>query len=342
MNERMQNLYNGKNIDRVPFFSNGTIYSGVMAGMKSEDFYLNQKLSYEVQRQTLELFHCDSSPSFDFPGHIGGVFKGEITFVDEPCMGIPKLRPFVKGLEDLDKIMLPDFKTDPYIEEKFKFFRLLRVNNLTIPISMGSPLEVAGNICEASWLLRLFRKNPPLLERILRISTDFLKELGDLTIEKFGVENCSASLNTPLESLISHKQLESQVLPFVYELCDHFKKKGISNFSFHLCGKQNDKLDYYKELKVPGRILISLDEKIDFQKASEVFGENYILGGNISTETLVSGSSKDVYNASEELIRKQKYRKGGFILMPSCTLPPLTPPLNVFAMYKACEDFGTY
>lgn len=342
MNERIKNLYEGKSIDRVPFFSNGTIYSGIMAGIKSRDFYLNQKLSYEVQKQTLALFHCDSQPSFDFPGYIGSVFKGEITFVDDPYIGIPKLRPFVKKQEDIDKIILPDLRKDPMILQKFEFLEFLDVNDLTIPISMGSPLEVAGNICEASLLLRLFRKNTQKLEQILRIATDFIKTLGDLTIERFGAKKCSAVLNTPLESLISFKQLEKQVLPFVYEIYQHFEKKGVSNYSFHLCGGQNDKLEYYKEMNFPSKTFVSLDEKIDFQRASTLFGEDYILGGNISTEILVSGSSKEVYNASKNLILHQKHRKGGFVLMPSCTLPPLTPPLNVFAMYKACEDHGKY
>jgi uroporphyrinogen decarboxylase len=340
--ERLKSLYAGEKIDRVPFFTNATIYAGALGKLTSKEFYLNQELSYEIQRLTLDLHHCDGNPAFDFPGYTGLFFGGEVQFKDNPYLGIPVLKPFVKSLDDIDGLVVPNLKEDPNLKEKINFLKILDKNGVSIPITMGSPLEVAGNICDTGLLFKLFRKNPNQLHKLLRCATDYLKQLGDITIEMFGVEKCSCSANFPLDSLISPKLFEMYSLPYFCEVYDYFKGKGVKSYSLHLCGNHNENLDFFKEMNLPDRTFISLDEKVDIEIASSFFGENYILGGNVSTDTLINGSPNEVYNASRDIIVKNMFRKGGFVLMPSCTLPPYTPPLNLFAMYRACEDYGRY
>lgn len=340
--ERVEKIFKGEKIDRVPFFSNATIYAGVLGGLKSEEFYLDQELSYEVQRLTLNMHNCDGNPAFDFPGYTGLLFKGEIKFMDNPYVGIPILKPFVKSLEDIDKLVVPDLNKDPNLKERINFLKILDKNGLPTPIPMGSPLEIAGNICDPGLLLKLFLKNTDKLHILLRYASDYLKQLGDITIERFGVDRCSGSANFPLDSLISPKLFEKYSLPYFYEVYEYFKEKGVKSYSIHLCGDQNRNLNYFKEMNLPDRTFFSLDEKVDLETASSILGDKYVLGGNVPTSILSSGSPSQVYNASKKIILENKSRDGGFILMPSCTLPPYTSPLNVFAMYRACEDHGRY
>lgn len=340
--ERLKNLYQGKSIDRVPFFTNATIYSAVLGKLKSKEFYLNQEVSYNVQRLTLDLHHCDGNPAFDFPGYTGLFFGGEIQFKDNPYISIPVLKPFVKSLDNIDELVVPNLKKDLKLEQKINFFKILDGNGVSIPISIGSPLEVTSNICDISLLLKIFHKDINALHKLLRCATDYLKQLGDIIIKIFGVEKCYCSANFPIESLISTKLFQKYSLPYFYEVYDYFKKRGIKDYSIHLCGNHNNNLEIFKELNLPDRTFISLDEKVDIEKASVILGEKYILGGNVSTDILMNGGAKEVYNTSRDIIMKNMFRKGGFVLMPSCTLPPYTSPLNVFAMYKACEDYGKY
>ena len=340
--DRVEKLFKGEKIDRIPFFSNATIYAGVLGRLKSEEFYLNQELSYEVQRLTLNLHNCDGNPAFDFPGYAGLFFGGEIKFKDNPHLGIPILKPFVKSLDDIDKLDMPNLNKNLNLKERINFLKILDKNGVSIPITMGSPLEIAGNICDAGLLLKLFRKNTDKLHILLSYATNYLKQLGDITIEIFGVDKCSCSANFPLDSLISPKLFEMYSLPYFYEIYEYFKEKGVKSYSLHLCGNHNKNLNYFKEMNLPDRTFISLDEKVDLELASSFLGDKYILGGNVSTSILISASPSEVYNASRNIITRNKFRDGGFVLMPSCTLPPYTPPLNVFAMYRACKDYGRY
>lgn len=85
--DRVEKLYKGEKLDRVPFFSNSTIYAGVLGRLKSEEFYLNQERSYEVQRLTLDLHNCDGNPAFDFPGYAGLFLEVKLSLRTAPILG---------------------------------------------------------------------------------------------------------------------------------------------------------------------------------------------------------------------------------------------------------------
>ncbi|WP_373897617.1 uroporphyrinogen decarboxylase family protein [Haloimpatiens sp. FM7315] len=340
--ERIKNFYEGNDVDRVPFYTNATIYSGVLGKLSSKEFYLNPELSYSTQRLVLDIHHCDGSPSFDFPGYTGLMFGGEIEYKDNPYVSIPLIKPRVKSISDIEKIKVPNLEIDIEENLKFKFFKILNEKGVSIPISMGSPLEIVSNICDITLLVKLFRKDTEALHRLLRCATDYLKLMGNITINMFGIDKCYCSSNFPIESLISTKLFENHSLPYFLEVYEYFRSKGVKSYSLHLCGNHNRNLEIFRHIGLPDRTFISLDEKIDMDKASSIFGEKYILAGNVSSNSLLNGTYKEVYSISKDIIIKNKSRKGGFALMPSCTLPPYTPPLNLYAMYKACEDFGKY
>ena len=48
--ERMEKLYNGEQIDRVPFMSSATMYAGKMLGLTSKEFYFDVEKSYQSQK----------------------------------------------------------------------------------------------------------------------------------------------------------------------------------------------------------------------------------------------------------------------------------------------------
>ena len=45
---------------------------------------------------------------------------------------------------------------------------------------------------------------------------------------------------------------------------------------------------------------------------------------------------------AKEIIDDMKFTGRGFILQPSCDLPMNAKSINLYAMLKACRDFGNY
>lgn len=342
--ERIENLYLGKKLDRVPFMSSATMYAGTLAGLTSEEFFLNQEKSFNAQKLCGELHVCDSSPGFDLPGWIGWDFGSDMHFCQQKNVHIPKLEPRIKSIKDMENLKLPDIKNGYAFKQRLEFYKIAKKNGLSASIPAGSPLELAGEIVEPSILMKWLYKEPNIVHRLLRMTTDYLLKVADIYIKEFGIENCSASSNYPLESnsLISPKLFEKFSYPYILEIHKKFKDKGITNFSIHLCGDHKKNLGYFKDLDLPKRSLISVSEKLNIENVAKTFGDDYIIAGNVPTPIIISGTPQGVFNSSRDIIEKMKYHSGGFILMPSCDLPPNTPPLNLYAMLKATREYGQY
>jgi uroporphyrinogen decarboxylase len=76
-------------------------------------------------------------------------------------------------------------------------------------------------------------------------------------------------------------------------------------------------------------------------KAAELFPEDIIFG-NIEPSTIQMKSPQEVYELAKTAIGKGKQAPGGFVLSAGCELPVFSPPVNVFAVTKAVDEFGWY
>ncbi|CAH2214567.1 uroporphyrinogen decarboxylase family protein [Tepidibacter aestuarii] len=343
--ERMHGLINGTYLDRVPFISLATMYAGNLAGLSSEEFFLNPQASFDAQILCAELHGCDGSPGFDLPGWMGWDFGGEISFSSTRKIAIPKFKKrAVENTKDAENLKLPCLNKSYGFKKRLEFYKISRKNNFSVSIPAGSPLEIVGHIIDPSLLIRWYYKKPELVHRLLRLATDHILNIADYYIKEFGVENCSAFSCYPLESntMVSPKIFKTFSFPYILEIHEQLKQKGVKNFGIHLCGDHKLNLEYFKEISLPERSLISVSEKMDIELVAKTFGDQYIIGGNVPSTLLLSGNQRKVFNASKDIIEKMKYHKGGFILMPSCDLPPETPPLNLYAMLKASREFGSY
>ena len=81
--------------------------------------------------------------------------------------------------------------------------------------------------------------------------------------------------------------------------------------------------------------------EVDLEVAGNYFPED-IIYGNIEPAIIQTGTPQKVYDLCGTAIQKGKKAPGGFILGPGCGLPPTAPPVNVYAMTKAVNDFGWY
>lgn len=116
-------------------------------------------------------------------------------------------------------------------------------------------------------------------------------------------------------------------LPYVVEIHSKLAAKGIRKWSIHLCGDHTRNLRLWTdEIPLQPRSTIHIGHEMDARQVGRTFGEDMIIGGNIPTTLLQTGTPDEVFEASRAIIERMKYHPGGFILMPACALPPLTPP----------------
>lgn len=343
--ERMSRFYSGEKVDRVPFMSSATMYSGRMMGLTAGEFYFDAAKSYQAQKWVLEMHGCDGNPCYDVPNGEVIDLGGKLIFDSDGPVELPKVIHPIQSLEDAEKYEVPDSSKWENLKKSIVFKKYARSQGqMGIGISAGSPFTMVGSMVEMGLLLRWIKKEPQMVHKLVKQAEQYLLDIADIVIAEFGVENCSVSSNYPFETndLISRKTFETFSLPYILEIHEKLRAKGLKSFGIHLCGNQNQNLECYKELHLAEGSFISSDEKNSLKKVAEVLGVRNIYAGNVPTDLLVSGTPESVYRWSGELIQEMKYNEGGFILMPSCDLPTNAKSVNLYAMLKACRDFGTY
>lgn len=344
--ERMSRFYRGEKIDRIPYFTNATMYAGLWCGLTAKEFYGEPRKSYYAQKLIREMHCCDGEPEFDFP--VGALLDlgGRLEIRDYEMM-LPKIVRYpITSLNEAIDYVMPSVKTGEVFKKELEFVQIAIRDNpdKSVTISAGSPMTKLFNLVEPGLLLRWFIKEPEVVHKLLGQIIDYLSEAADFWIETFGIGRCVASANYPGESceLISPKVFKEFAFPYILKIHDILRKKGIKKFNAHLCGSQDKHLEYYKELSWGERSFISVDERTDIRLVSNILGRNNIYAGNVPSAYLISKDSTKAYDYARDLIQDMKYNDGGFILMPSCDLPMNAKPQSINAMLRAVRNFGKY
>ena len=207
-----------------------------------------------------------------------------------------------------------------------------------------SPFTMAANICGLHHFCRWMIKKPELCHRLIRLALNHIIEVIDDWIGTFGANRLFIQMSSPSESnqLISSQYFRRFALPYYAQLFDQLRDMQIEHFMFHICGDQNANLPHLASLSSwPHPAILSFGHEVELEVAARLFPED-IIYGNIEPALIQESSPKQVYENCRQAIQKGKNIQSGFILGIGCVLPVESPPLNVFAITKAANDFGWY
>jgi uroporphyrinogen decarboxylase len=345
--ERVEALFTHNIPDRIPIGYLDPGFSALNAGYSINDAYADPERSFYAQMWTAEQYGWE--PIGQFFGHTilgAGDFGGKIRLPKSEYEQSIIVESFpVKNESDLLSLRLPDPKKAGRIPSVMAFSKLQADHGLPVWFLSRSPFSVAANICGVDQFLRWTMKKPELSHILMRLATDHIFNVLRYWVDTFGAENIFVFMSSPSESnqVISPKHFEKFALPYHVEYFEHLESIGnIKYFAFHICGEQNANLQYLAELtKWPHPSILSFGHEVDIDVAAGLFPEDIIFG-NIDPTVIQTGTQEKVYERSRDAIQKGMKAPGGFILGPGCGLPPRAPPINVFAMTRAVNDFGWY
>jgi MtaA/CmuA family methyltransferase len=138
-------------------------------------------------------------------------------------------------------------------------------------------------------------------------------------------------------SLLSRASYRKFVMPFEKLVVDRIHEIGKTSL-LHICGKLDQSLESLLETGSDG---VEIDWQVGIPQAKRRVGERMTLKGNLNTSALVSSRPDEIYAQTRDLIHQGK-PGGRFVLSSGCCLGRDTPPENVDAMVRACEEFGAY
>lgn len=343
--DRLRALLSGKAIDRVMLFPFILGFCTKNVGYPIESIYSNAKKSFDSQMKTLEQYGFDWGPIYGYASYGTWEFGGEIEMPTGEFEQAPSQTRFpVESENDLVTLQHPDIKTAGAIPIAMEFSQMQDEFDMPISVVCGGNFTLAGNICLPDTLLRWVLKKPELAHKMLRIATDHIIDLVQYWADVFGAERVIPQFWEPLAAndLLSPKQFEKFVLPYLKESSERMLAMGIKHILYHICGEQNANMPYWAQIPMGEPGLASFGKEIDIDTAIKWLGNKAIIIGNISTQLLLTGPSDKIYDHCLIAIEKGKNAPHGFMLSSACEIPPATPGYHVYLMRKAVDDFGSY
>ncbi len=336
-NRRFQAVVQGQKPDRTPVVAFIDGYPAMMAGLPLYDYYTNIEDNVKVQILTKAFLQVDDSPSYGWADWGGWEFGGACHFPVTIADTAPRTAIFpVTCLSDVDRLEVPDPQTAGMLPNLSRFNRVIHSLGYPVKIRGGSVSSLVAGMVSIERLMKWYLQEPQAVHSLYDKAMKFILSAAEMVIQEYGAENCSVFLSTPVDSnnLVSERIFRTFSWPRIKKINQQLIDKGVKRFFVHICGRHDYNLAAWAELPWPERTIFSIGE-MDLEKVADTFNHRHIIGGNISTTLLATGSAADVYAEACRCIEAGRTLPGGFILMPACSMPLLTPPLNVHAMVAA-------
>jgi uroporphyrinogen decarboxylase len=343
--ERMAAVMKGERPDRVPVTPMIFGHTAIVTGIPLARVYDNAEESFRCQMLAQEMYGYDGGPLYVYASAGAWEFGGEVEFPIKKYSGAPVVtRTPVVTEEDVHTVPVPaDISKAGAQPIAIAFARKQAEYGMPVTLHTGGPFSMAGTILGEERMMAWMLKKPELVHIMLDKVSQFLMKVAEYYVKEFGAEQLMGFQGEPTASnrLISPKQFEAFVLPYLQRVNQHLLDLGITTNVFHICGEQNKNLPLWQKVPMTKQTVLSFGREVALSKAMEMFPEQ-IVAGNVDPTLIQEGRAEEVLAQSRECIETAKYHTGGFILMAGCDVPPQAPPVNVFQMVKAAREYGRY
>lgn len=337
-NERMSAYFDGKEVDRLPAMPMIDSVGPRLIGQN----YRFKKLSAEnqvlVQKKAYELLGLDGL-SIEYGLHGIGQACGTV-LGDNEKSAAHIVEHVLKDLKDVDNLD-PECvlrKNDPWIELCCTACEMLveQMGDVVgTSASLTGPLTAAASIYPIPLLLKATRKQPDLVRKLLRFSTDALIAVS----EEFAKCGVDIFICDPVASgdIISEKMYRELVLPYTKELAPAIQKHGVA-MGYHICGNTNKITEAMLE---SGCDMLSVDVKVPLLRAKELAGGAVPLIGNVDPiNTMMLGTPEEVRTEVMRDIADCADSPNGYIVSTGCDIPVDAPIENIYAFMDAVREYG--
>lgn len=230
--------------------------------------------------------------------------------------------------EELKELVRQGYVDDRYFQWEIDYLAQMRSWNCYTFCGGGcfGPLTAASCILGAENMLRMLVKDPEFVEGLVKYITGFLSDLAEREKEAgqdfFWIAEPVASLLSPGRFWRFCGQYLEQI----------FEAANAPGF-LHVCGKTTK---HTALLEKTGAQVLSIDSCTDIGTCIRTVGEDTIIMGNVSTDTLRFGTTDEVEKEVQNILDACSGFPN-FILSTGCSIMEGTPKENMQVMFDmAC------
>lgn len=335
--ERYMAVLHGELPDRAPVSPFIMQFAAQVAGIHYQDYCRSGEALAFAQATCSRQFGYDSVNVTSDAVREFAALGGEVADFGEDSVPAAEPMPFIKDLDDLHKLRLPDPLGENGMHEQIKALQMLQ-RELPEQVVYGwveAPFQESCILRDINYFMVDIRTDPTLPKEILKfvvqMETEFAYAQIDAGAKFIGVGDAIASLG----SADDYAQFN---FPFLSELVDRIKKRG-AYIKYHACGRTKHIWPYIKQLNID---ILNLDALIDFAEARAFFGDKFVLKGNVNPITELMSATPDTVREASKASFEKAGRQGRFILSPGCEVPPQTPYENLSALVESANEYCSY
>jgi uroporphyrinogen decarboxylase len=254
-------------------------------------------------------------------------------------IGAPDLEePLVGSIEDLAGLKLE--RVDEYVTVRTVQETARRVaaqigQEYMVTMTSWGPFSLGAQILGVEQTMRGCFRQPELVRAVVDFAAEFIRVFYAPVVEDGTLKLVSLADPTAAGSLISKKHYAQFALPPLQRLAEYFRSRGAATL-LHICGDTQDRLELLTE---SGAQIVSIDTAVELAAAKAAFTGKTCLGGNLDpVHVLQQGTPEEVVRGARRCL-DDAAAGGGFILMPGCDTPPLTPRENVDAFLHTAFEY---
>ncbi len=334
--ERLENLLNGKPVDRPPFMP--AIYDLKPAFLQAAPHTFGQKkqdiidaLIYEAER-----LEADSLTAAYDIYNIEAEAVG-CSVLRDPKILMPEIEsPLLSTLSELDNLEVPD-----RISGRMEIFILAAANMLkryegSIPVRGGisGPFTMATRIYPKEALLMETVTNPEKLIPLLRFCTEtikiYAKAFADIGA---GVVVFDSFASPPMLSPQTYHEL---ILPFHRDIFQSLEGLGVLQRTLIIGGNT---LPIIHDIISTGATQFLLDFTIPMEAIKTVLQEypDIVFRVNLPPSPFISQNKGDLEDIINKTMISLKNHQN--LIIGTGILPPNVPPANILSAKKQIENF---
>ncbi|HZQ10747.1 MAG TPA: uroporphyrinogen decarboxylase family protein, partial [Anaerolineae bacterium] len=278
--ERYLAVCKGELPDRAPVSPFIMQFAAKVAGVSYRDYCLDGEVMAHAQMTCQRRFGYDSVNVTSDAVREYQALGGPVADFGEESVPAAEPEPFIKDLDDLKRLHVPDPLGDNPMRQQINALKILLHELPDQPVYawIEAPFQESCILRDINYFMVDLRSDTTLPKEILKFAVELESEFAYAQIEAgaqfIGIGDAIASLG-------SADDYAEFNFPYLSELVNRIKARG-AYIKYHACGRTKHIWQYIKQLNID---ILNLDSLIDFGQAREFFGDKFVLKGNLNPIT---------------------------------------------------------
>ncbi|MDU6877360.1 uroporphyrinogen decarboxylase family protein [Clostridium tepidum] len=336
--ERSEAYFKGEEVDRLPCAIMFEETAAVYAGINTKKYYFDADKMLEAEVFKVRQFGAESAGINVTLRGMGEALGSKMGYPNERASYL--IDPVLKDYSILDNMdVINPYKDGrlPIILKALGKIKKELGDEVNIGSGVSGPISAASAVRGTNNLMRDFVKNKEGIHKLLDFMTECNLAYVKAVYEEYGL---ICGIGDPLScgNLISAKQFEEFVEPYLRKNIDGIYKITGKKPSLHICGKTKHIWSNIGNMNIS---IFSVDNCEDIGELKAALGNKVCIVGNVDPVSVIrNGTLKDVYDAVKLCIEKAADSPKGYVVGSGCDIPAGAPVENIKAIIEATKKYS--